>query len=97
MNYPFSMCQAKVDMTLAQIVEIDKAFTENEALRQQVGVQQIELITQRQELELLCRILYIPISGDDIWIDSKVIGELDLVNKLKALKDKYLAKEEENV
>lgn len=78
MNYPISQCKATVEMTLAQIVNIEKAFTEVEILKAQNVDLKLQLSTALLDLRVITDALYVTNSGDDIWVESKVKDKPDL-------------------
>lgn len=74
MNYqlPISQCKATVEMSLEQIVDIEKAFTEVEILKAQNIDLKLQLATALLDLRVITDALYVTGSGDDVWIDSTV-------------------------
>ena len=78
MNYPISQCKATVEMTLEQIVNIEKAFTEVEILKAQNVDLKLQLSTALLDLRVITDALYVTNSGDDIWVESKVKDKPDL-------------------
>ena len=78
MNYPISQCKATVEMSLKQIVTIEKAFTEVEILKEQNVDLKLQLSTALLDLRVITGALYVTNSGDDIWVESKVKDKPDL-------------------
>ena len=72
MNYPISQCKATVEMTLEQIVDIEKAFTDVEIFKAQNAMLSMQLATAQLDLRVIIGVLYVTNSGDDVWIESKV-------------------------
>ena len=72
MNYPISQCKATVEMTLEQIVDIEKAFTDVEIFKAQNAMLSMQLATAQLDLRVIIGALYVTNSGDDVWIESKV-------------------------
>ena len=77
MSYPISQCKATVEMTLEQIVDIEKAFTEVKILRAQNVDLKFQLSTAQLDLRVITDALYVTNSGDDVWVESKVKDKLD--------------------
>ena len=72
MNYPISQCKATVEMTLEQIVNTEKAFTEVEILKAQNVDLKLQLSTAQLDLRVIIGALFVTNSGDDAWIEPKV-------------------------
>lgn len=72
MNYPISQCKATVEMSLEQIVDIEKAFTEVEILKAQNADLKLQLATTQLDLRVITDALYVTNSGDDVWVESRV-------------------------
>jgi len=70
MNYPLSQCKATVEMSLEQIVDIEKAFTRAQELEKEVHDTKLQLAEAKEDLRIICKNLYVSHSRDSVWIDN---------------------------
>ena len=67
MNNQISQCKATVEMSLEQIVDIEKAFTRVQELEQEVHDIKLQLAEAKLDLRLICKNLYVSPNGDYVW------------------------------
>ncbi len=72
MNYPISQCKATVEITLEQIAEIDKAFTEVEILKSQNAMLRMQLETAQFDLSVIVSALYVTLDDANVWVEHSV-------------------------
>ena len=70
MNNQISQCKATVEMSLEQIVDIEKAFTRVQELEQEVHDIKLQLAEAKEDLRIICKNLYVSHSRDSIWVDN---------------------------
>lgn len=61
MNNPISQCKATVEMSLEQIVDIEKAFTRVQELEleQEAHDIKLQLATAKEDLRIICKSIWI--------------------------------------
>lgn len=64
MNNQISQCKATVEMSLEQIVDIEKAFTRVQELEQEVHDIKLQLAEAKEDLRIVCKNIYVSTSGD---------------------------------
>jgi len=69
MNNQISQCKATVEMSLEQIVDIEKAFTRVQELEQEVHDIKLQLATAKEDLRVICKYIYVSPSRDYVWYD----------------------------
>ena len=70
MNYPISQCKATVEMSLEQIVDIEKAFTRVQELEQEVHDTKLQLAEAKEDLRIICKNLYVTQGRDSVWVNN---------------------------
>lgn len=70
MNYPISQCKATVEMSLEQIVDIEKAFTRVKELEQELRDTKLQLVNARGDLSIICKNLYVSHKRDSVWVSN---------------------------
>ena len=70
MNNPISQCKATVEMSLEQIVDIEKAFTRVQELEQEVHDIKLQLAEAKEDLRIICKSIYVSPSRDYVWVDN---------------------------
>jgi hypothetical protein len=70
MNNQISQCKATVEMSLEQIVDIEKAFTRVQELEQEVHDIKLQLATAKEDLRVICKYIYVSPSRDYVWVDN---------------------------
>lgn len=68
MNNPISQCKATIEMSLEQIVDIEKAFTRVQELEQEVHDIKLQLAEAKEDLRVICKYIYVPHSRDSVWL-----------------------------
>lgn len=69
MNNPISQCNATVEMSLEQIVDIEKAFTRVQELEQEGHDIKLQLAEAKEDLRIICK---------GIWIASGNVAYLNM-------------------
>ena len=67
MNYPISQCKATVEMSLEQIVDIEKAFARVQELEQEVHDVKVQLAEAKEDLRIICKGISIAYDKSAIW------------------------------
>ena len=70
MNNPISQCKATVEMSLEQIVDIEKAFTRVQELEQEGHDIKLQLAEAKEDLRIICKNLYVSYSRDTVLVDN---------------------------
>ena len=70
MSNPISQCKATVEMSLEQIVDIEKAFTRVQELEQEVHDIKLQLAEAKEDSRIICKNIYVSHSRDSIWVDN---------------------------
>ena len=70
MNNPISQCKATVEMSLEQIVDIEKAFTRVQELEQEGHDIKLQLAEAKEDLRIICKNIYVSPSRDYVWVDN---------------------------
>ena len=68
MNNQISQCKATVEMSLEQIVDIEKAFTRVQELEQEVHDIKLQLAEAKEDLRIVCKCIWIA-SGSVAYIN----------------------------
>lgn len=70
MNSLISKCKATVEMSLEQIVDIEKAFTRVQELEQEVHDTKLQLAEAKKDLRIICKNLFIPHRKNAVWVED---------------------------
>jgi hypothetical protein len=65
-----SQCKATVEMSLEQIVGIEKTFTRVQELEEEMSNTKLQLAESKEDLRIVCKSLYVSHDKTAVWVDN---------------------------
>lgn len=97
MNNPISQCKVTVEMSLEQIVGIEKAFTRVRELEQEVYDIKLQLATAKEDLRIICKNIYVSHSIDNVGGFNVGVYNFDALTPQEQENLVFLIKRNQNV